>query len=82
MPPVGGKMGIAVFSLTAPPLLVAAPATAQDSTPEIARCAAITDSGERLACYDAVAHRPAPKPELGLEQLPNRKARRPNRTTP
>src|SRR5262249_39848760 len=53
-----------------PMLLVAAAATAQDLTADIKRCAAITDSVERLACYDAVAHRPAPKPELSREQLP------------
>lgn len=63
-------MGIPIFSLAAPLLLVAAAATAQDLTADIARCAAITDSVERLACYDAVAHRPAPQPELGREQLP------------
>src|SRR5215469_3815309 len=63
-------MGISVFSITVPLLLVTAAATAQDLPAEIAKCASITDSGERLACYDGVAHRPAPKPELGREQLP------------
>lgn len=63
-------MGISLFSMTAPLLFVAAAATAQDSTAEIVKCAGIADSGERLACYDAAARRPAPKPELGREQLP------------
>lgn len=70
MPSVGGNKGIPVFSLTAPLLLLAAAATAQDLTVEIAKCAAISDSGKRLACYDATLQRPAPKPELGHEQLP------------
>lgn len=63
-------MGIPLFSITAPLLLVAAMATAQDLPAAIAKCSAITGPGERLACYDALAHRPAPKPELGREQLP------------
>lgn len=70
MPSMGGSKGIPVFSLTALLLLLTAAATAQDLPADIARCAAVTDSRERLACYDAVAQRPAPKPELGREQLP------------
>ena len=63
-------MGIKVFSFTAPLLLVAAAAVAQDLPADIARCAAIADSGQRLACYDAAVQRPESKPELGREQLP------------
>lgn len=52
-------------------------AVAQDFSAELAKCAAIGDSGQRLACYDAFARRPAgpaPKPELGREQLPDPEA--------
>jgi hypothetical protein len=49
---------------------VAAAVVAQELPADIARCAAITDSGQRLACYDAAVQRPAPKPELGREELP------------
>ena len=63
-------MGIRSFSIVLPLVFVTTAATAQDLTADIAKCAAIMDSGQRLACYDAAARRPAAKPELGREQLP------------
>ena len=49
---VGVSLGSALLGLT---LTAAGAATPADSAAELARCAAITASEERLACYDARA---------------------------
>ena len=67
----------ALFAL----LLIGAHAGAQD-TDELARCSAIEDAGERLACYDAAARPDEPAQEeiavltdeVGEEQLDRKQA--------
>lgn len=68
------KTGILLCSCVIPLLLMAQTAGAEDVTAAIAQCAAITDSGQRLACYDGLGHHPAPKSGLGHEQLPDNPA--------
>ena len=41
------------------PLCLSISALAAPSNDDMARCAAITAADTRLACYDALAHRPA-----------------------
>jgi hypothetical protein len=45
-------------------ILLAASAAAAPSNEDMARCAVIPAPDSRLACYDALAHRPADKPTV------------------
>ena len=48
-------------------ILVAAAAAAAPSNEDMARCAVIPAPDTRLACYDALAHRPADKPSAAAK---------------
>jgi hypothetical protein len=50
------------FKIGAALTLLAASAAAAPSNEDMARCAVIPAPDSRLACYDALAHRPADKP--------------------
>ena len=48
--------------LAAAAALPAAPASAQAAAPDLAACILVENDHDRLACYDAAAHRQAPSP--------------------
>src|SRR5205085_815467 len=58
------------LTLTVFAFAVATGAAAQDLTGEVAACAGISDATQRLACYDALAHRAEPTPKQMPAQLP------------
>jgi len=49
---------------------MAASAAAAPSNNDMARCAVIPAPDSRLACYDALAHRPADKPSVAAKSTP------------
>lgn len=51
-------------------ILIAAAAAAAPSNEDMARCAVIPAPDTRLACYDALAHRPADKPSAAAKSTP------------
>jgi hypothetical protein len=60
-------------SIGAALILMAAAAAAAPSNEDMARCAVIPAPDSRLACYDAVAHRPADKvPSASAMDIPMR----------
>jgi hypothetical protein len=51
-------------------ILMAAAAAAAPSNNDMARCALIPAPDSRLACYDALAHRPGDKPSAAAKSTP------------
>jgi hypothetical protein len=51
-------------------ILMATAAAAGPSDDDMARCAAISATDARVACYDALAHRPADKPSAAARSTP------------
>lgn len=58
------------FKIGAALILMAAAAAAGPSDEDMARCAVIPAPDARVACYDALAHRPADKPSAAAKSTP------------